>query len=603
MKKARFIGVFVSAMLVSSLAGADYAPQEMTFSGQLFSPGCGYTAAPQNATFTLWTAASGGSQVGGALTLSNVGMSDGVISVILTNPIVASILNWSTSSGALYLQVQLANGWTSERRKLTSAPYALTCTEADSIGGLTLTDLDSRYVLNSGGSLDTRYVRNQYDGAQSANHWISGYSRADTAMYTPILYDINNTGYYSDPNGVSRLNDIRPDIIYDPNNTGYYIDINSTSRANYFVFDNAYAYGWMQAPIFYDANNNDYRVDPDYISYFNDIRPNIIYDRQNTGYYLDPNGTTYVNDFRANIIYDPNNTGYYIDINNVSRINYGIWDNMYAYGWLQSDILYDLYNNGYYFQGRGSSLHNHMWSRFQYDYDNTGYYFDINGWSVTYGQHIVDLRNQYGYDWNNTGYYWDYNSWSLNWVDRAYYQYAIYGFYYGKSNQNEAPKDLTTKDLFAKLDVIRNVRLSEALITQHATAPDSDPDPQAPSPRWDDPNIDQALIDANDQGSQAGMLQGPAEKYGIKDRVRNQLMLDASSLPSDMVEPVQGGMGGTSVSMTDLDVLTIAGLKAVDIDVQKVKQENDLLRAQVKDLTARLEKMEELLYGKPAKPR
>jgi len=62
------------------------------------------------------------------------------------------------------------------------------------------------------------------------------YSGSDGAEYATIFYDTNNSGYYVDPNGNSRL--------------------------NYGVFNNVYSVGWMQAPIFYDANDNGYYVDP-----------------------------------------------------------------------------------------------------------------------------------------------------------------------------------------------------------------------------------------------------------------------------------------------------------------------------------------------------
>ncbi|RJO67192.1 MAG: hypothetical protein C4523_10085 [Myxococcales bacterium] len=714
MKSGQVLSWLVALMLVSSFAMADYAPQEMSFSGQIFSSGCGYSAAPQNATFTLWTAASGGSQVGNPLTLSNVGVYDGVINVILTNPIVASILSWNTSSGALYLQMQLANGWTSERKKLTSTPYALTCTEADSIGGLTLTDLDSRYVLSAGGNFDTRYIRNQYDGAQSANHWISGYSRADTAMYTPALYDTNNTGYYLDPNGTNRLNygvfdnlhaygnihvqnraHVGGDGTNHPAGAGLYVGgiayqafgANATIYANWdnhygggvMISDDGgffdYNDGWIQfrgslgllfpdgnhriqAPIMYDANNSGYYVDPNSVSRMNDIRPDIIYDPNNTGYYIDINGVSRFEDIRPSIVYDGNDTGYYLDLNSVSNA-YNIyayylrvrnemhipfiydWDNtgyylnpngdsrmwnayydyLRVYNEMHIPLIYDWNNTGYYmdpnnvsvfndirtiimydhntayrFDGDGTSQMNHAWTRYQYDYDNTGYYFDINGWSQIVATYVIDLRPQYGYDWNNTGYYFDFNSTTFGY---RFVMYYFYYYYWGRKSGDSAPEKLTDKDLFAKLNVIRNIQIGEASITEYATAPGSNPDPFVKPPKHDDPALDQAEIDANNYGSQAGMLQSPAEKYGIKDRVRNQLILYPSSLPKDMVDPQPGPDGGEGVSMPDLTALSIAGVKAVDLRVDQLQKENDRLLSLVKDLTARLEKLE----GKsPAKP-
>ncbi|MBX4216066.1 hypothetical protein KW797_03900, partial [Candidatus Parcubacteria bacterium] len=51
-------------------------------------------------------------------------------------------------------------------------------------------------------------------------------------------------------------------IMYDINNTGYYVDPASTSRLNYTVHDNIYSYGWIQGPYFLDSNDNAYSVSP-----------------------------------------------------------------------------------------------------------------------------------------------------------------------------------------------------------------------------------------------------------------------------------------------------------------------------------------------------
>jgi hypothetical protein len=54
---------------------------------------------------------------------------------------------------------------------------------------------------------------------------MAGSSRA------PIFYDSNDTNWYLDPNGVSRLNDVRVNILYD-NDTSWYGDFNAYSRHN-----------------------------------------------------------------------------------------------------------------------------------------------------------------------------------------------------------------------------------------------------------------------------------------------------------------------------------------------------------------------------------
>ena len=77
----------------------------------------------------------------------------------------------------------------------------------------------------------------------------------------------------------------------------------------------------MRAPIYYDANNASYYLHPDGVSYLNDIRPNIMYDRNNTGYYVDPASTSRFNAINVNNIKDeasPDYGGVYFDNRNGS---------------------------------------------------------------------------------------------------------------------------------------------------------------------------------------------------------------------------------------------------------------------------------------------
>jgi hypothetical protein len=100
-------------------------------------------------------------------------------------------------------------------------------------------------------------------------------------LTAPFMYDQNDGWYYVDPNGVSRLNDIRPNIMYDGQDTNYYVDPNGTTSIN-----------TLFTPFIYDRNDTNYYVDPNGVSRLNDIRPNIMYDGQDTTYYVDPNGNT-----------------------------------------------------------------------------------------------------------------------------------------------------------------------------------------------------------------------------------------------------------------------------------------------------------------------
>ncbi|MFZ2226818.1 MAG: tail fiber domain-containing protein [Candidatus Moraniibacteriota bacterium] len=216
-------------------------------------------------------------------------------------------------------------------------------------------------------------------GGLQLDTWQSNhYSGSDGAEYATIFYDTNNSGYYLNPNGMSNLERVDFSYGYDRNNTGYYIDLDN--RTNLL---NLTANGDIRSPIFYDQNNTGYYVDPNgssrmntlnYVdqAYIVDVRPQYMYDWNdsayyidlnsgsrfnymgrnygfnwteydwnNTAYYVDPNNVSIYNDIRANVFYDYSNTGYYMVPRATSRMNYGIFDNLYSYGWMQaSSFLY-----------------------------------------------------------------------------------------------------------------------------------------------------------------------------------------------------------------------------------------------------------------------
>ena len=50
----------------------------------------------------------------------------------------------------------------------------------------------------------------------------------------------------------------------------------------------------------------------------------------------------------GNVFYDSSNTGYYLNPAGSNRLNYGVFNHAYSYGWMQSPIFYDANNSGYY---------------------------------------------------------------------------------------------------------------------------------------------------------------------------------------------------------------------------------------------------------------
>ncbi len=85
-----------------------------------------------------------------------------------------------------------------------------------------------------------------------------------------------------------------------------------------------------RSPIYYDANNTSFYLDPASTSILNDIRPSIIYDRDNTGYYVNPNSVSSMEDVRVGILYDRYNTGYYVQARGTTSLN-AVYANAYYY--------------------------------------------------------------------------------------------------------------------------------------------------------------------------------------------------------------------------------------------------------------------------------
>ena len=88
--------------------------------------------------------------------------------------------------------------------------------------------------------------------------WGGGSLRTPGDVRAPIFYDINDTGYYVNPAGTSKVNRLDVDIMYDKDNTAYY-------------------------------------VRPGSISLLNDLRANIFYSKANTAYYTDPESNSHLN--------------------------------------------------------------------------------------------------------------------------------------------------------------------------------------------------------------------------------------------------------------------------------------------------------------------
>jgi hypothetical protein len=137
-------------------------------------------------------------------------------------------------------------------------------------------------------------------GSAYTSGWIlnNGIWQANASMRSPIFYDSNNTGYYTDPASTSVMNVVQ---FGTSTNSGRFTG-DSTWGVRFYT-DSGYI--WFgpansgHAHIYTDRSNFYFNAqltvnDGSQIN-TSDIRANIFYDKQDTGYYVDPNGTSNLN--------------------------------------------------------------------------------------------------------------------------------------------------------------------------------------------------------------------------------------------------------------------------------------------------------------------
>jgi hypothetical protein len=94
-----------------------------------------------------------------------------------------------------------------------------------------------------------------------------GYVSSNESFRAPIFYDLNDTGYYTDPNGTSRMGDIYTNRI----GVGQGVNASWPLIVSGNAYLNAGGYGQAEgswrAPIFYDSADTGYYVNPNGSSY------------------------------------------------------------------------------------------------------------------------------------------------------------------------------------------------------------------------------------------------------------------------------------------------------------------------------------------------
>lgn len=180
--------------------------------------------------------------------------------------------------------------------------------------------------------------------------------RVSSALYTPITYDSNDTGYYIDPASTSVLNRISTvrtnDWLYIDNNYGHSV-VGAYSSYRYqgvFAMGDAY-----KLPADGTTTGNLYGMawsHPNAGGIAANLNSHGLLLLQNGGFMaaLSTNGT-FSADVRGTIFYDYSNTGYYVDPNAVSYL-YGLTLAGGSYfrpqNWIQMDGSYGMYWPNHY---------------------------------------------------------------------------------------------------------------------------------------------------------------------------------------------------------------------------------------------------------------
>jgi hypothetical protein len=196
-------------------------------------------------------------------------------------------------------------------------------------GALDGTNVTSGYGLwwshpNAGGvaaNLNNHGLMNIVNGTWQAS--FAGSTRALNDMRTPIYYDLNDTGYYVDPNGTSRLGTVQMGNTLNLNGwqesvatTSFRgIEFHSVGDRSYYIGKDAGAWTQPLTIAFYTGIRYFASQDYNGSRFFNSNNGSMLF---SIG---DGDGSVRVtNDIRSPIYYDSNNTGFYVDPNSGSKL-------------------------------------------------------------------------------------------------------------------------------------------------------------------------------------------------------------------------------------------------------------------------------------------
>ena len=236
-------------------------------------------------------------------------------------------------------------------------------------------------------------------------------------FYATILYDSNNTGYYCDPASTSNMNVITAQGRV--NVAEYLYSTNGCGRI--YLPGNLHIDAFCGHSIYLNYYSNAWirhfyhNEHNGYDIYgVNRIDTSILYDRDNTGYYINPNGTSYVNSFITNDWFRVDGGG-------------GLVFSSYGYG------IYSAHSGGSTYGSVSTfGTGRNGWS---------GYSIGRWSWMSTYGDFIGlhDQNRTWMYYWDGGNHRWNYGSAIFQGMPvqaNLFYDYENTGYYCDPNNQS-----------------------------------------------------------------------------------------------------------------------------------------------------------------------
>lgn len=189
-----------------------------------------------------------------------------------------------------------------------------------------------------------------FGGGNNYLNWTNNRIYSNVGIEAPIFYDANDTGFYLDPNGSSRISYVYTDQVY---TYGWFRNYGTQGMYNQDYGTHFYSYGGSNWGITGNGSNiylafrsNHESTIRGYVHANTDNNIGFLSEDGNWVLRTWNRGVEAYGSMRAPIFYDSNDTGYYVDPNSSSQLS-----SVYANNWFRPQG-----NSGLYFQSYGYGI-------------------------------------------------------------------------------------------------------------------------------------------------------------------------------------------------------------------------------------------------------